>query len=86
PQNELTMLPDAPSRGINLFECLWDNVGCDNSAEKVESVETKTVNKVNTDRDEEGKTDMSESKVENLPKSPDEERIENDKVKAFKSC
>ncbi|CAG8737161.1 6390_t:CDS:2 [Dentiscutata erythropus] len=61
--------PDTPNHRINLFECLWDNVGCDNSAEKVESVEAKTVNVVNIDRHEEGKTDISELKVKNLPEN-----------------
>ncbi|CAG8799800.1 13281_t:CDS:2, partial [Racocetra fulgida] len=75
--------PDILSREINLFEYFWDNVGCDDSMKKVESVEAKTVNIVNIDRDEEGKTDMS---VENLPESLDEEENRNDGVQALEYC
>ncbi|CAG8798844.1 6635_t:CDS:2, partial [Racocetra persica] len=54
--------------------------------EKVESVEAKMVNVVNIDQDEEGKADMSELKVENLPESLDEEENRNDGVQALEYC
>ncbi|CAG8562674.1 11188_t:CDS:2 [Dentiscutata erythropus] len=75
---------DALGNEINLFECFWNNVGCDNSVERVKSVKKKTVNVVNADRDKEGKTEISELKVENLPKSLNKEEVENDGVQALK--
>ncbi|CAG8563511.1 15517_t:CDS:2, partial [Racocetra fulgida] len=78
--------PDAPSCKMSLFEWFWDNVDCDDSIKKVESVEAKMINVVNIDLDEEGKTDMSELKVENLPESLDEEENRNDGVQALEYC
>ncbi|CAG8445660.1 14663_t:CDS:2 [Dentiscutata erythropus] len=57
-----------------------DNVGCDNSAEKVESVEAEMVNVVNIDLYEEGKTDMSESKDENKIIAEDLEHVEGEEL------
>ncbi|CAG8804331.1 18037_t:CDS:1, partial [Dentiscutata erythropus] len=64
---------------INLSKYFWDNVGHDDSVKKVESVKKKIVNIVNTFRDKEDKMNMSEPKMENLPESPDEKKIENNK-------
>ncbi|KAF0529718.1 hypothetical protein F8M41_012656 [Gigaspora margarita] len=72
---------DAPRRESSLFEWYWDNFGRDDSVEKVESTEEKTVNIVNTDRET-----VDEAKVENLPESLDEEGIGNDEVNAVESC
>ncbi|RIB28141.1 hypothetical protein C2G38_2158680 [Gigaspora rosea] len=65
----------------SLLEWYWDNVSCGDSVEKVESPEEETVNVVNTDRES-----VDEAKMENLPKSLDEEEIESNEVEVFESC